>query len=293
MFFKSGTIFSKYLNIMSRKVILFAFLVLSLNLIAQKAQRIGYIDMEYILENIPEYSEAQSQINTKANSWQTNIERKQNEIDGLKADLRNEKILLTSELIEEREEDIQIKELELKKLQLAYFGTDGELYLLRQQLVKPIQDLVYNAVQDIAKKRKYDFVLDNSTDLIMLYTNKNYDISELIISSINREKKSNRVKSRKTKNTTNTQAEVVDENNLESDVLNEDEESVEVVKEEDKAQEKLDAKALRRAELLKKIEEKKAAQLKKREELLKANEAKRQQRIKEIEEKKAKDNKNN
>ena len=73
MFFKSGTIFSKYLLIMSKKVILFAFLILSLNLNAQKAQRIGYIDMEYILENIPEYTEAQSQINAKAISWQNNI----------------------------------------------------------------------------------------------------------------------------------------------------------------------------------------------------------------------------
>lgn len=276
---------------MSKKVILFAFLILSLNLIAQKAQRIGYIDMEYILENIPEYSEAQSQINAKAISWQNNIEGKQNEIDDLKADLRNEKILLTTELIEEREEDIQIKELELKKIQLAYFGADGELYFLRQQLVKPIQDLVYNAVQDIAKKRKYDFVLDKSTDLIMLYTNKNYDISELVISSINREKKSNKVKSKQTKKTTtDSQVEVVNENETEPDVLNENEE----VKTVDKAQEKIDAKALRRAELLKKIEDKKAAQLKKREELLKANEEKRQQRIKEIEEaKKAKENKNN
>lgn len=263
-------------KLMVKRVLLFSFLIASFYINAQKAQRFGYVDMEYILENIPEYVEAEAKINTKAITWQSNIENQQKEIDDLKADLNNEKALLTEELIEEREEDIQIKEFELKKLQAAYFGTNGDLFFLRKQLVKPIQDLVYNAIQDIATKRKYDFVLDKSTDLIMLYSNKQYDISDLVLTSIKRIRKNNEVSAKKKKKGGDdkgaTQTKVVSE----------------------EAQKKIDDKEAKRAVLIKRIEERRAAELKKREDLLKANEERKQKRIKEIEEaKKAKENKNN
>lgn len=276
MFFKSGTVFSKYIHIMIKRIVLLVVLISSLSINAQKPQRIGYIDMEYILENIPEYIDAQANINAKALTWNDNIDKKQNEIDDLKADLRNEKVLLTPELIEERVEDIEIKEVDLRTLKSLYFGTNGDLFFLRKQLVEPIQDLVYNAVQDIAVKRKYDFVLDKSTDLIMLYTNKQYDISDLVITSITRAKKVNEanIKRSTKKNGSN------------------DVSTPEVVS--DEAQKKLDAKDVKRAELQKRLEVQKAEKLKQREELLKANEAKKQERIKEIEEaNKAKENKNN
>jgi Skp family chaperone for outer membrane proteins len=247
---------------MTKKVLLFAFLILSFSSVAQKTQRIGYIDMEYILENIPEYKDAQSKINAKAIVWQNNVDKLQKEIETLKAELYNEKALLTKDLIEEKEEDIQIKELELKKLQISYFGDDGDLYLLRQQLVKPVQDLVYNAIQDIATKRKYDFVLDNSSDLIMLYTNNQYDISELVINSISKSKKLNAVNTRLEDNATVEIEETVIDNS---------------------ADEKVNDRAAKKAEMQKKIADKKAAQIKKREELKKAVEEKRLQRIKEIE----------
>ena len=255
---------------MIKKIVLFSFFLISLNLIAQKPQRFGYIDMEYILENIPEYAEAENKINAKAANWQSNIEKEQSEIDDLKANLRNERVLLTKELIEEGEEEIKIKEIDLKKLKATYFGTNGDLFFLRKQLVRPIQDLVYNAVQDIAVKRKYDFILDKSTALTMLYTNKQYDISDLVITNISRAKKVeaiNTKKNKKDKAATTAKP-----------VLSEE------------AQNKIDEKELKRAEMKRKIEEKRAEQLKKREELLKANEEKKQQRIKEIEEaKKAKE----
>lgn len=259
---------------MTKKVLLFAFLILSFSSIAQKMQRIGYIDMEYILENIPEYNEAQAKINAKAIVWQNNVDNQRNEIESLKAELNNEKALLTKDLIEEKEEDIQIKELELKKLQVAYFGTDGDLYLLRQQLVKPVQDLVYNAIQDIASKRKYDFVLDNSSDLIMLYTNNQYDISDLVINSISRTKKLNAVNTRQ------------------EDVENVSDEKIEVIS--PVSDEKATNREAKRAALEKKISEKREAQIKKREELKKAVEEKRLKRIQEIEAaKKAKEEKKN
>ena len=256
---------------MTKKVLLFAFLILSFSSVAQKTQRIGYIDMEYILENIPEYKDAQSKINAKAIVWQNNVDQLQKEIETLKAELYNEKALLTKDLIEEKEEDIQIKELELKKIQISYFGNDGDLYLLRQQLVKPVQDLVYNAIQDIATKRKYDFVLDNSSDLIMLYTNNQYDISELVINSISKTKKLNAVNTPPEDNITDEKEETVINN---------------------KTEEKVNDRAAKKAEMQKKISDKKAAQIKKREELKKAVEEKRLQRIKEIEAaKKAKEEK--
>ena len=259
---------------MTKKVLLFAFLILGFSAIAQKAQKIGYIDMEYILENIPEYKEAQSKLNSKALTWQQNIEKQQKEIEALKSELNIEKALMTKELILDKEEDIQIKTLELKKLQDSYFGVEGDLFLLRQQLVQPIQDLVYNAIQDIAVKRKYDFVLDKSTDLIMLYTNKQYDISELVIKSISREQKLDAAKEKRKGNNSN----IV---NTEGD----NQETKEVEK-------KLTDREAKKAELQKKIEEKRALQLKKREDLKKAIEAKRLKRIKEIEDaKKAKETK--
>jgi Skp family chaperone for outer membrane proteins len=261
---------------MIKKVLLFAFLISTLNIAAQKAQRIGYIDMEYILENIPEYNEAQAKINAKAATWQSTIEKQQKEIDDLKAELINEKALLTKELIADKEEDIDIKEIELKKLQVAYFGTNGDLFFLRKQLVQPIQDLVYNSIQDIATKRKYDLVFDKSSDLIMLYTNPQFDISDLVISSITRTKKIEEGKQRKQQNSKGEN--IVSEN----DSIN-----------NQAKEEKIDERAAKQAALKQKIEEKKAAQLKKREELKKAIEEKRQKRIQEIEAaKKAKEEKN-
>jgi len=169
---------------MIRKGLFFFVLLIGFTVVAQKPQRIGYIDMEYILENVPEYTEAQSRLNTKVIAWQQKLDGIKREIEVLKTDLSNEKPLLTNELISEREEDILIKMEDLRKLQAAYFGPKGNLFLLRKQLVKPVQDQVYNAVQKIAVRKKYDIVLDKSSDLILLYANKKYDISEQVLNSI-------------------------------------------------------------------------------------------------------------
>lgn len=257
---------------MTKKVLLFAFLILNVSSYAQRAQRIGYIDMAYILENLPEYQNAQAQIDAKVLTWQKNIDKLEQEILDMRAELNNEKALLTKDLITEKEEDIQIKELDLKKLQGVYFGVDGDLFLLRQQLVKPIQDLVFNAVQDIATKRNYDFVLDKSSDLIMLYSNTDFDISEMVITSITRAKKTAALNS--------PEEEEVEEL------------SPQQLAKQQAADEKVSTREQKKAENLKKLEDKKAAQLKKREELKKAIEERRQKRLKEIEAaKKAKEQK--
>ncbi len=179
-------------------IALFLTLVSQLSF-AQKAQRLAYIDMAFVLENVPEYSKAQNQLDTKVRAWQRRLDREKNDIEALKKDFSNEKALLTPELIQEREDDIYYKEQDYKKLQEAYFGPKGDLYLYRKLLVQPIQDKVYNYIQEIAVKKRYDFVIDKSSDLILLYTNKRFDISDLVVNGIVRDQKQKAIQAKRKK----------------------------------------------------------------------------------------------
>ena len=165
-------------------LLLVLLLIASITVNAQKSQRIAYIDMEYILQSVPEYITAQNALNAKVDKWKANLDKEVRSIEVLKTDLANEKAILTKDLILEKEEDIFIKEEALRKLESLYFGPQGDMYNLRKKLIQPVQDQVYNAVQTIASRKKYDFVFDKSGDLVMLYSNKKHDISELIIKLI-------------------------------------------------------------------------------------------------------------
>lgn len=170
-----------------KKIFLFVVLLLSVTTIwGQRNQIIAYIDMDYILENVPEYIQAQNTLDSKVAKWRSNLDKQARHIEVLKTDLANEKAILTKDLIEEKEEEITIKQQELRRLESLYFGPKGDLFLVRKQLVKPIQDQVYNAIQSIAQRKKYDFVFEKSSDLVMLYSNKKYDISDLVLSTIDR-----------------------------------------------------------------------------------------------------------
>lgn len=174
---------------MKKNFLLIVLLFITSIIIAQKSQRIAYIDMEYILQNIPEYLEAQNSLDAKVEKWKTKLDKEARAIEVLKTDLTNEKAILTKDLIVEREEDITIKQQALRRLESLYFGPKGDMYNLRRQLIKPIQDQVYNAVQTIASRKKYDFVFDKSGELVMLYSNKKHDISGLIVKMINIDQK--------------------------------------------------------------------------------------------------------
>jgi len=170
-----------------KKIFLVIVFLLSLNFSwGQRSQIIAYIDMEYILENVPEYLEAQNTLNAKIAKWRKKLDDQARYIELLKTDLANEKAILTKDLIEEKEEEISLKQAELRRLESLYFGPKGDMFSIRKQLVKPIQDQVYNAILKISKRKKYDFVFDKSSDLVMLYSNKKYDISELVLASIDR-----------------------------------------------------------------------------------------------------------
>jgi len=166
---------------------------------AQKAQRIAYIDMEFILNNVPEYLEAQNTLDAKVTKWRNELDKLTRHIEKLKTDLINERAILTQDLIQEKEDEITLKQQEFRRLESLYFGPNGDMFLLRKQLVKPVQDQVYNSIQDIATRRKYDFVFDKSSDLVMLYSNKKYDISDLVLKSIVRDQKIQKNKDKRAK----------------------------------------------------------------------------------------------
>ncbi|MFD2564120.1 OmpH family outer membrane protein [Aquimarina rubra] len=166
---------------------------------AQKGIRIGYIDMDYILENVPEYNEASADLETKVQKWKVEIEAELKEVEQMRKDLNNERVLLTKELIEEREEDIFFKEKEILEYQQKRFGPNGDLFLQKKRLVQPVQDQVFVAVQEVAKNKKYDFIFDKSADLVMLFSADRHDISDQILLRINRASKRKQVNSKKEK----------------------------------------------------------------------------------------------
>ncbi|MGA9638775.1 OmpH family outer membrane protein [Flavobacterium sp.] len=172
-----------------RKHFLLLFLVVFTSSVINSQTRgtkIGYIDMEYILQNVPNYIEANNQLEQKAQKWKQEIELKKNEINKIKEELKIEKTLLTKSLIEERESEIKFLENETLELQQMRFGPNGNLMTQKADLIKPIQDQVFTAIQDIAETQKYDFIFDKTSDMTMLFAAKRYDISDLILRIINR-----------------------------------------------------------------------------------------------------------
>ena len=175
-----------------RKEFLFIFLALIVVSTIQsqtKSTKVGYIDMEYILQNVPDYTEAQNQLEQKAQTWKQEIETKKNEINKLKEALKAEKALLTKGLIEERISEIVFLENENLEYQQKRFGPNGDLMTQKLGLTKPIQDQVFTAVQDIAETKKYDFIFDKTSDMTILFAAKRYDISDQIVRILNKTEK--------------------------------------------------------------------------------------------------------
>ncbi|MCD2260346.1 OmpH family outer membrane protein [Psychroserpens luteolus] len=223
---------------------------------AQRGVRIGYIDTEYILQNIPEYQEASSQLDQKVQQWKTEIEQRLTTIDSKKKQLNSESVLLTKELYEERLEDISFEEAEILDYQQKRFGPNGDLMIQKQQLIQPIQDQIFAAVQEIASGKKYDFIFDKSADVVMLFSAERFDLSELVIRSITRSSKRTQAKSRAERK----KAEKEDVVPVVNKELDERQKAIE------------DKKATREAEIAKRQE----AQLKRRDSLKAAAAAKRQ-----------------
>ena len=168
--------------IIKKILLVAAFIITSAS--ASFAQKYAFVDTEYILSKLPDYSAAQKQLDMISVQWQKEIEAKYEEIDKLYKAYQAEQILLTEEMKRKRENEIITKEKEAKELQKQRFGVDGDLFLKRQELVKPIQDKVYNAIQELATKEKLAVVFDKSGSLTMLYSNAKYDKSDAILEAI-------------------------------------------------------------------------------------------------------------
>lgn len=257
---------------MQKNVLFLLILVvmLSVSVNAQRGVRIAYIDTEYILENVPEYQEAMSQLDTKAQKWKNEIQGKLSEISQKRKDLSNEKVLLTNELIEEREEDITFEEKEILDYQQKRFGPNGDLIIQQKRLMQPIQDQIFAAVQDMASSRKYDFIFDKSADVVMLYSAERFDISEQVLRAITRSSKR-----RQTQNKAERKAAEAEEAVPE---INEEQEAREAALEEKKAARE-SAVEKRRQEILAAREAKKKEADARRQKILEDREKAKQAKI--------------
>jgi len=156
---------------------------------AQKAERIGYVNMEYILSQMEDYKTANAQLEEKIGKWKAEIEARKDEIKVLKDSLEIERPLLTYDIIEDRESEIEFEEKQLNDYQIKRFGVNGDWVTQELMLIRPIQDQVLNVVETISKQKKFDKIFDQSADAILFYSEKKYDISDLVLKSILRTEK--------------------------------------------------------------------------------------------------------
>ncbi len=182
-----------------KKISFFILLIITNITYSQKGVKIGYIDTEYILQNLPEFNQVSSRLEEKAQDWKEEIDKRSREIDQKKESLNSERILLTKEMIDEIEEEITIDLEELSEYQQKRFGPRGDLIIQKKQLIQPIQDQIFNAIKEIAKNKKYDFIFDKSADIVMLYSDKRYDISDQILRTISRANNRKKLDSKKDK----------------------------------------------------------------------------------------------
>ena len=164
------------------------------------AQKFCYVDSEYILENLPEYTTSQSRLKSQTESWQKEIEQKQENLAKLQAEFEAEKILLTAEQVKEQEKKLAEEIQAVKSLQDKRYGPTGDLVNLRRSMVKPLQDQIYNATKEVADKRGYSFVFDKGSDLIMIYTDPKFDISREVLQTLKPELKEQRNNTNKNSN---------------------------------------------------------------------------------------------
>jgi len=149
--------------------------------VSSQAQKFAYVDSQFILEHIPEYKQAKEEIDNLSYQWQEEIEAAYQNIDKLYRAYQTDKVLLTDKMRQNREDEIIQKEKDVKDLQQKRFGTDGDLYKKQEELIRPIQNLIYNTIEEYAKEAKYGIIFDKSSDLLMLYANENLDKSEKIL----------------------------------------------------------------------------------------------------------------
>ena len=162
-----------------KRILLLLCIIISVGNI--QAQKFAYVDSQFILEHIPEYKQAKQELDNISYKWQEEIEIAYQDIDKLYRAYQTDKVLLTDKMRQDREDEIIQKEKDVQELQQLRFGTDGDLYKKQQELIRPIQNLIYNAIQEYAEQARYSVIFDKSSDLLMLYADDNLDKSEKIL----------------------------------------------------------------------------------------------------------------
>jgi len=160
---------------------LFFMLICAMTVFQSQAQRYAIIDSKYILDKIPDYVDAQRRLDQFGALWQQEIDQKQAALNKMYKDYDAEQVMLTDALKKKREDEMFNKEKELRDLQKKRFGFEGDLFKKRQELIKPIQDKVYNAVQKLASEKQYDFILDKSEGITVIFADPKLDKSEDIL----------------------------------------------------------------------------------------------------------------
>ena len=166
---------------MKRIIILLIVSVMAIGTGFAKDMSVVYIDMQYILKNLPQYEQAQEQLTMLSKRWQKEIEAAQQEARVMATNYQTEQIFLSESMRTEREQEIVKKEQEVLELKRKYFGQEGELYKKREALIKPIQDDIYTAIQDLANEKKIDIVKDRSADPSLIYMSSKLDISDQVL----------------------------------------------------------------------------------------------------------------
>ena len=149
-----------------------------------KDQSIAYIDMAYILKNLPQYEQANEQLTMLSKRWQKEIDAAQQEARVMATNYQTEQIFLSEAMRTQREQEIVKKEQEVLELKRKYFGQEGELYKKREALIKPIQDEIYNAIQDLANEKRIDIVKDRSADPALIYMSSKLDVSDQVLQKL-------------------------------------------------------------------------------------------------------------
>jgi outer membrane protein len=166
------------------KKLFFTMTVLMVSVVMMQAQKFAYVDTQYILDNIPEFAEAQAQLDELSVTWQKEIEGKFAEVDKMYKDYQTQAVLLPDDMKKKKEQEIVDKEKDAKNLQRNRFGKEGDLFKKRQELVKPIQEKIYTAIQELATSNNFAVVFDKGGSLTMMYANPKYDISDEVLDNL-------------------------------------------------------------------------------------------------------------
>lgn len=169
------------MSVNTRRILFSLFLILFASLSAVQAQKVAVVDINLILESLDDYKAAQTQVDNIAAKWRQEIEQEFDKVKGMYTKYQAEQVLMSEEMRQQKEEEILTKEKDIREMQRTKFGPEGELFKKRQELVRPVQDMVYGSIEAYANERGYDFIFDKSSSSGIIFANPQFDKTEDIL----------------------------------------------------------------------------------------------------------------